>query len=492
MKLAAKLILIFMVGVLGIVALFSWQTVKQQREWSQQSYEESAVDLVNALKPTIEKAYQDGGTVRIQQAIEVARRTTSGPAMRWIDPETHDNVQQVPGVRPTNTETLSRSISSISISDKYGKTKQLTYVPLTLAGKVPGAVEVAKPLLDSEANLHRSFQASVLSLIGVTLLSGFVIYWGGLKLIASPLRKLMKQVEQIGEGEFGQPPALTSNDEFGQLAFAISEMSYRLEQQRTTIEAETETRQQTQQQLRHIDRLGTVGTLAAGVAHELGTPLNVVSGRAGLISSGQLSAEDVSSSALTIQKEAERMTAIIRQLLDFARRTGTDHASINLIQLAQQTCELMQPLTKKAHVNLTVDANENLPVTTVGDTGQIQQVITNLISNAIQAIPDGGKILIKVYSKEIQPPAIIESQQNRFSCLEVIDTGTGMTDIETEHVFEPFYTTKDVGEGTGLGLSIAYGIVREHGGWIDVASKKNQGTTFRVWLPLDNQQKDLQ
>ena len=121
----------------------------------------------------------------------------------------------------------------------------------------------------------------------------------------------MKQVEQIGEGKFGQPPAITSNDEFGQLALAISEMSRRLEQQRTTIETETETRLQTQQQLRHIDRLGTVGTLAAGVAHELGTPLNVVSGRAGLISSGQLSAADVNSSAQTIQKEAERMTAII-------------------------------------------------------------------------------------------------------------------------------------------------------------------------------------
>ncbi|WP_417382815.1 ATP-binding protein [Gimesia sp.] len=491
MKLAAKLILLFMVGVLGIVTLFSWQTVKQQREWSQQSNEESAVDLVNALKPTIEQAYRDGGTVRIQQAIEVTQRATSGPAMRWIDPEKPDDALQGPGVRTSDTETLSRSISSISISDKDGNTKQLTYVPLTLAGEVPGAVEVAKPLLDSEANVRRSFHTSVLSLFGVTLLSGFVIYWGGLKLVASPLRKLMKQVEEIGEGEFGQPPALSSNDEFGQLAFAISEMSCRLQQQRATIEAETETRLQTQQQLRHIDRLGTVGTLAAGVAHELGTPLNVVSGRAGLIASGQLSAADVSSSAQTIQKEAERMTAIIRQLLDFARRTGTEQASTNLVQLARQTCELMQPLAKKADVNLTVDAHDNSPVTTLGDPGQLQQVITNLISNAIQAIPDGGKIMIKVYSEQVQPPAIIESQRNHFACLEVTDTGTGMTDTETEHVFEPFYTTKDVGEGTGLGLSIAYGIVREHGGWIDVASEKNQGTTFRVWLPLDDQ-KDLQ
>lgn len=491
MKLAAKLILIFMVGVLGIVALFSWQIVRQQREWSQQSNAESAVDLVNALKPTIEQAYRDGGTVQIQQAIEVTKRTTSGSAMRWIDPEKPDAVQQIPDAGAVDTETRSRSISRISISDKDGETKQFTYVPLTLPGDVTGAVEVAKPLLNSEANIRRSFQASALLLIGVTLLSGFVIYWGGLKLIASPLRKLIKQVEQIGEGEFGHPPAITSNDEFGQLAFAISQMSSRLQQQRETIEAETKTRLQTQQQLRHIDRLGTVGTLAAGVAHELGTPLNVVSGRAGLISSGQLSAADVSSSAQTIQKEAERMTAIIRQLLDFARRTGTEHASINLIQLAHQTCELMQPLAKKAHVNLTVNADENLSVTTVGDTGQLQQVITNLISNAIQSIPDGGKIMIKVHSEQIQPSAIIESQHKHFACLEVIDTGIGMTDTETEHVFEPFYTTKDVGEGTGLGLSIAYGIVREHGGWIDVASEKNQGSTFRVWLPIDDQ-KDLQ
>ncbi len=487
MKLAAKLILIFMVGVLGIVALFSWQIVKQQREWSQQSNAESAVDLVNALKPTIEQAYRDGGTVQIQQAIEVTKRTTSGSAMRWIDPEIPEDVQKNLGARPVDTETRSRSISRISISDKDGETKQFTYVPLTLPGDVAGTVEVAKPLLNSEANVRRSFQASVLLFIGVTLLSGFVIYWGGLKLIASPLRKLIKQVEQIGGGDFGQPPAITSNDEFGQLAFAISQMSCRLQQQRATIEAETQTRLQTQQQLRHIDRLGTVGTLAAGVAHELGTPLNVVSGRAGLISSGQLSAAEVTSSAQTIQKEADRMTAIIRQLLDFARRTGTEQASIDLSQLARQTCELMQPLANKTHVILTVNTDENLSVTTIGDTGQLQQVITNLISNAIQSIPDGGKIVIKVHSEQIQPPAILESEHNRFACLEVIDTGIGMTDTETEHVFEPFYTTKDVGEGTGLGLSIAYGIVREHGGWIDVASEKNHGSTFRVWLPLDDQ-----
>ena len=101
--------------------------------------------------------------------------------MRWIGPENPDNVQQEPGIRPTNTETLSRSISSISISDKDGKTKQLTYVPLTLAGEFPGAVEVAKPLMDSEANLHRSFQASVLTLVGVTLLSGLCDLLGRLE-----------------------------------------------------------------------------------------------------------------------------------------------------------------------------------------------------------------------------------------------------------------------------------------------------------------------
>ncbi|EMI19063.1 integral membrane sensor signal transduction histidine kinase [Rhodopirellula maiorica SM1] len=303
-----------------------------------------------------------------------------------------------------------------------------------------------------------SLYASLLSLLGVAGLSALVIYWGGVQLVGKPLDKLIEQVNRIGEGKLDQPPALTCHDELGRLAAAISQMSHRLSAQRDTI--------------RHTDRLGTIGTLAAGVAHELGTPLNVVSGRAGLIASGKLSADEVASSAKTIKSESERMTAIIRQLLDFARQTPSPHGQIELGEIVARTCDLMRPLVSKSEAELVFDS-ATLPMEIDGDAAQVQQVLTNLISNAIAAMPNGGTVTVSLGSDE-------ESDR---VWVDVRDTGVGIQAENLNQVFEPFYTTKDVGEGTGLGLSIAYGIVREHGGDITVDSKQGQGTTFRVSFP---------
>lgn len=234
-------------------------------------------------------------------------------------------------------------------------------------------------------------------------------------------------------------------------------MSYRLSEQRDTI--------------RHTDRLGTIGTLAAGVAHELGTPLNVVSGRAGLIATGKLSADEVAASAQTIKSEAERMTTIIRQLLDFARQTSAVHRSIDMREIVASTCDMMKPMASHADIKLITQIPDDSTFI-VGDAAQIKQVLTNLIGNAIQAMPTGGVLMTELFHDE---------RQN--VCVQVIDTGVGMTSEDSGRVFEPFFTTKYVGQGTGLGLSIAYGIVAEHGGEIKVTSQVGVGTTFRVVFP---------
>ena len=314
-----------------------------------------------------------------------------------------------------------------------------------------------------------------------------MILLGGVLLVAKPLNKLIQQVEGIGLGDMPQPPAVNNHDELGRLAAAISHMSYRLSEQRDTIRREEASHFQTQEQLRHADRLGTVGTLAAGVAHEMGTPLNVVAGRAGLIAGGKLTAEEVIASARTIKSETERMTVIIRQLLDFARHKSTLSESVDLPAVVRRTCDLMSSMASKASVELVIDeptSNSQRPAClTQGDPSQIQQVITNLVMNAIQAMPQGGQTTLSVTAAHVVPPAGVAEAPNGFVCLTVTDTGMGMNADELSHVFEPFFTTKDTGQGTGLGLSIAYGIVRDHGGWIESESMQGEGTTFRVFLP---------
>jgi two-component system NtrC family sensor kinase len=448
MKLAAKLILIFLAGVLGIVTLFAWQTVSRQHAWEQERFESHAGDLVDAVTPAIEKAYKDGGTVTIQEAIEVSSQTVAGSHMRWLDGKE---------VQP-QTKTTARKVSSVSVTNADGTRTSYSYVPLTVDGSNAGVVEVSEPMTGHDAFMRGSFVASLLSLFGVTILSAVVIYFGGVRLVGRPLDKLIEQVNTIGDGQLAQPPVLTGKDEFGKLAAAISQMSHRLSQQRETI--------------RHADRLGTIGTLAAGVAHELGTPLNVVSGRAGLIAGGKLTAEEIQSSARTIKSESERMTAIIRQLLDFARQAPAPHESIDLKEIVTRTIDLIRPLAGKSRVEIAADVKE-LPVFIQGDAAQVQQVLTNLITNAIAAMPDGGTVSV----------TLLENRDTSHACLKVTDTGIGINSNDLQHIFEPFYTTKDVGQGTGLGLSIAYGIVKEHGGEIKVHSDPGNQTTFEVAFP---------
>jgi len=446
MKLAAKLILLFLVGVLGIVVLFSWQIIQRQNQWEQQFQEKHAKDLVETLDPAITNAFRTGGNVTVREVVQISTQRLSGAQLRWID-----------GSDGAGSRVVSSRFSRISISSDDGSRIGYSYVPITVDGKDAGAVEVAMPMNPLDSHVRDSLYASVISLFGVAVLSASVIFVGGIQLVGKPLRKLIDQVKTIGEGNFAQPPALMSTDELGRLASAISQMSYRLGEQRDTI--------------RHTDRLGTIGTLAAGVAHELGTPLNVVSGRAGLIATGKLSVEEVEASARTIKFEAERMTTIIRQLLDFARQTPTPHDLIEARAVMLRTCEMMRPMTKDANVEL-VQLIPDDSFSMDGDAAQIQQVITNLIRNAIQAMPKGGTLTAKMQRVETGNIGI-----------EITDTGVGMKQQDVDRVFEPFYTTKDVGQGTGLGLSIAYGIVREHGGEIKVASQIGKGTTFSVIFP---------
>lgn len=235
------------------------------------------------------------------------------------------------------------------------------------------------------------------------------------------------------------------------------------------------------QQRETARRLKTVGHLAAGVAHELGTPLNVIGGRAALIVSGKLSDEQTRESAKAIKSETDHITDIVRQLIAFARLREPLPTSADLADEIAKTSELVQTFAERNHVVLDVQSPPK-PVAALIDSGQIQQVLTNIMMNAIQAMPRGGRITTATSTIPSAEPSI-----PGFACISVSDDGPGMPGDTLRHIFDPFFTTKDVGDGTGLGLSIALGIVQEHGGRIEAESRPDEGTTFRILLPMENQ-----
>jgi signal transduction histidine kinase len=233
-------------------------------------------------------------------------------------------------------------------------------------------------------------------------------------------------------------------------------------------------------QLRHAERLNVIGTLAAGVAHELGTPLNVITVHAELIDRDDVPRERVHKACETIQRQAKKMAQIISNLLDFGRRGGLAREKTSLTGLVATAASLLGPMAMRARCAIAAE-DAGRDVTALVNPGEVEQVLANLILNAIQAMPDGGTVRVGC---EVERAGDSNRRGTSYACLTVEDEGSGISPSDLPRIFDPFFTTKGVGRGTGLGLSVTYGIVQDHGGTIHVESEMGRGSRFVVRLPL--------
>jgi two-component system NtrC family sensor kinase len=230
----------------------------------------------------------------------------------------------------------------------------------------------------------------------------------------------------------------------------------------------------TQQQLIQSAKLAAIGELAASVAHELNNPLSVILGYGDLIAMQFPPDTPVGKQVATIQSQAKRAGKIASDLLNFSRRREPKRESISLNQLVLRATDLLGAKLKKSDARLeTVFDAEAPPV--LADADQITQVLVNLVTNACDAQARGSVITVRTrFHRDIAAVSI-----------EVVDRGAGMTPEQAQRIFEPFYTTKGE-QGTGLGLSVSLGIIRSHGGVLEVDSRPNEGTTMTVRLPVQN------
>ena len=249
---------------------------------------------------------------------------------------------------------------------------------------------------------------------------------------------------------------------------------------RSYVERERSSRALAVEQLRHAERLNIIGKLAAGVAHELGTPLNVISGSAEMLEGTEPTHSNVTRYTTIILEQTKKMTLIIRHLLDFGRRGGASRMTLDLNELGSHAVELLLPMANKRDCQLLFEAGP-LSVPVVVNAMEIEQVFSNLIVNALQAMSKGGtaRVRVAVEARETRGAAF-----RPFAYVTVRDDGPGISEQDIPRVFYPFFTTNEVGEGTGLGLSVSYGIVEDHGGTIEVSSEQGSGACFGVLLPL--------
>ena len=258
-------------------------------------------------------------------------------------------------------------------------------------------------------------------------------------------------------------------------------MSERLAHAHESLEEETRGRVAAIDRLRHADRLRTVGRLASGIAHEVGTPLNVIEMRASLIAGGEARGEDALSSARAIAGAADHITKVVQKLLLFARRQGPEAARIDVGSLLVQATSLVEGLATKRGVVLAIEGYRALAIE--ADATLLQHAIMNLLVNAVQASERGSRVVVRASLRLVSPPQEHGGPRGHYVAIEVEDTGAGIAADDLPQLFEPFFTTKTAGEGTGLGLPIASGIVRDHRGWLDVDSALGRGTTVTLYLP---------
>ncbi len=302
----------------------------------------------------------------------------------------------------------------------------------------------------------------------ITILMTFLITTPVSRKITRPLQELrtLSQISQlVAEGDLQARAPSCGGGAVGLLADSFNDMLDRL--------------QETQEKLVESEKLASLGQLAAGVAHELNNPLATVLLFAEVLLRDNKFNDLHQTDLRTIVRETERCKTIVASLLDFARQHQVDAAEINLNHLARRVIELEKNQHRYDRVEIELNLDPHLP-RIQADEAQIQAVISNLMTNAADAMPEGGKLIIR--TRRAKDDQIV---------FEVEDEGEGITTENQARLFTPFFTTKPLGKGVGLGLSIVYGIIKMHRGQISVQSKLSEGTTFTVQLPVRQPETDL-
>ncbi len=473
MRLARKLILSMVVGLTVVLSASAYYRVRRELAAFDQDMKQEHGVMAEVLKNAVAAVWASKGR---QEAVQFVARIKPPSKMlhfRWLDGASAPGERSQPNLL-------------------------VTQVPIRVNGTIEGFVEISELRDFARAYVRntiiRSLALTVIAVASVGALATALGVW----FVGKPMEKLVAKASRIGGGDIEGQLVIHQRDEIGELAAEMNAMCLRLAETRQALTAETEERLRAQEQVRHADRLATVGKLASGIAHELGTPLGVALMRANMITRNPNLPRDTRDAAHIISEQIDRITHIVRQLLDFARGRASSppgplarRTPADLLSIAQRAVAMLEPLAVKRHLVIDIAAEPVLP-TPPANPEQIEQVLVNLLVNAIHASERPGKVTIGLGASEARPPADLtppvwsEGSEPTYAVISVRDEGIGISPEVLPRIFEPFFTTKHVGEGTGLGLSVAYGIVREHSGWIEVTSERNKGSCFSVYLPMDS------
>lgn len=439
--------------------------------------------LKQALRASIAKVWEAYGHEAAQDLVErTITDAVDGVRVRWTWLDAAPTDPRRLDLAPEHLAELREGRRVIVLHEEHGATtERYTYVPETIPGAPPAVLEFVESIREQHEFVAASRWQILAATLAIVLASAAAVYWFGVWYVGRPVQRLRDRLRAVAAGDFDTTIDLAQDDEIGDLAREVDGMCRGLADARAALAKETEARMSALERLRHTDRLTTIGQLAAGVAHELGTPLSVITGRAEMIVSGEAGGDRATASARVIVDQAEHMAGLIRELLDFSRQRGPRFGLVSVRAVCARTVDTLVVIARRRAVTIAT-ALANDPLLVSADEHQLEQALVNLLVNAIQAMPKGGRVEVTSSERRARPPGD-GGPEGHFICVSVTDQGPGIAPEHLARLFEPFFTTKAPGEGTGLGLSVAHGIARDHGGWIEVESELGRGSRFTLYLP---------
>ncbi|MBK5276674.1 MAG: HAMP domain-containing protein [Desulfuromonadales bacterium] len=307
------------------------------------------------------------------------------------------------------------------------------------------------------------------------------------RIVVTPINRLLAATEKITRGQYGHHLRVSGSAELVRLAESFNDMSATLlkkEQEANehvaALEKVNADLRQAREEAIHTEKMASIGLLAAGMAHEIGTPLAAIMGYAELVTGEQLDSSVIQDYARRISGDCARIDRIVRGLLDYSRPRAATVESCDVRSLVVTTIDMLSQQGAFKNVGVAGDYEENLPDACV-DPHQLQQVMINLLLNSRDAVSSDGKLAVRIRTDH---DCLLRGQARSCLRIDVMDNGSGIPDEHLQRIFDPFFTTKAPGKGTGLGLAIAARIIDGFGGRITVRSRPGAGTCFSLWLPV--------
>lgn len=353
--------------------------------------------------------------------------------------------------------------------------------------RVLGLIEADLSLVRLDEVIKNQRIALALYVAGFLLVISVCLFSILRRFVSKPVNLLTKGMEKVAGGNLDFHLKIDTKDEIGVLAQAFNAMTYDLKKAKNEllewghdleqkVQDEAEQIKEAHSQMIHSEKLASLGRMAAGVAHEINSPLT------GIVTFGHLLREKFPAGSQEMEdidviiEQANRCSAIIKGLLGFARASSAEKTFININDVITSSLNIVRNKADFFDIQFITDFADHLPFLTA-DASQLQQVFLNMIMNAADAMEKVGTMKIITRS--------ISEQGNLFVEIEFSDTGPGIRDKDIPKLFEPFFTTKPVGKGTGLGLAVSHGIIQEHGGEILVKTRLGEGTSFFIRLPVN-------